>query len=70
MQLPAIKEVADLLAVSPRHVFALERAGKLPPPVRLGRSKRWSAETIQRWIEAGCPSRDEWSQTKTTRGAA
>ena len=57
---PRLLTVVDLarwLRVSPRTVWRLEAAGKLPPCVRLGRSKRWTDSAIRRWIDSGCPSR-------------
>ncbi len=69
MLLP-IKDLAKILAVSPRHVFALERAGKLPEAIRLGRSKRWDSDEITAWVRAGCPSRDQWDRSKKMVGTA
>ena len=51
-------DLARELRVSRRHVERLASAGALPTPVRLGRSTRWSRETISEWISAGCPSRE------------
>lgn len=49
------ERVAELLDISTRTLWRLRAAGKLPAPVRLGGSVRWQFETIQTWIEAGCP---------------
>jgi excisionase family DNA binding protein len=50
-----IRAVAKLLGCSPRHVNRLAEAGAMPAPLRLGALVRWSAQTVQEWIEAGCP---------------
>lgn len=55
-----VRQLSKLLGVSPRHIERLDEAGKLPAPVRLGRSKRWPLDGpagIRVWIAAGCPSR-------------
>lgn len=56
-----VRQLAKMLGVSPRHVERLDEAGKLPSPIRLGRSKRWPLDGsagIRAWIAAGCPSRN------------
>lgn len=57
-------ELARLLQVSLRHVNALNSSGRLPRPIRLGRSVRWPREELVRWIAAGAPSRDAWETMK------
>jgi predicted DNA-binding transcriptional regulator AlpA len=32
-------------------------AGRIPSPVRIGRSTRWRRSEIEAWIAAGCPPR-------------
>jgi excisionase family DNA binding protein len=51
-----VQAVAQLLACSPRHVYRLADAGKMPPPVRLGALVRWPRAAVEDWIAAGCPS--------------
>jgi excisionase family DNA binding protein len=48
-----IGEVAATLRISPQTVRRLWAAGKLPPPLPLGRSLRWSAAAIERWLATG-----------------
>jgi excisionase family DNA binding protein len=49
------EEVAEMLGVSERTLWRLLSAGKLPNPIRFGRSTRWKSEDIQGWIDKGCP---------------
>jgi excisionase family DNA binding protein len=51
-----VRAVAALLDCSPRHVYRLADAGRMPPPVRLGALVRWRRQTIEDWISAGCPT--------------
>jgi predicted DNA-binding transcriptional regulator AlpA len=51
-----VKAVASLLSCSTRHVHRLSDAGRMPQPVRLGASVRWSSKTINEWIADGCPA--------------
>ena len=54
-RLLAVKDVAALLGVSARHVWRMNADGRLPPPVRFGRSIRWRNTDVASWIDAGCP---------------
>lgn len=58
------RDVALLLSISPRHVATLNSTGRLPRPIRFGRSVRWSAEELREWLAAGAPSRDRWEAMK------
>ena len=48
-----VKGIAALLHVSERHVWRLRSAGKLPQPIRIGRSVRWTQQSIAAFIEKG-----------------
>jgi len=53
-----VRTVAKLLGCSPRHVYRLSDAGRMPAPVRLGSLVRWKATgpgSLQEWLDAGCP---------------
>jgi predicted DNA-binding transcriptional regulator AlpA len=41
--------------ISERTLWRLLSAGKVPPPVRIGRSTRWRLAEIRSWIDRGCP---------------
>lgn len=49
------RQVGELLNLSTRTVWRLLSAGKLPKPVRIGRSVRWSRSDLETWIANGCP---------------
>jgi predicted DNA-binding transcriptional regulator AlpA len=57
--LPA-REVARLLNISWRHWLALHATGKVPNPVRLGKSVRWRPDELRAWLDAGAPARERW----------
>lgn len=50
------EELARLMQVSERTLWRLLSAGKVPQPVRIGRSTRWRYAEVREWIERGCPS--------------
>lgn len=58
------QDVSLLLSVSERHVWSLHSAGRLPLPVRLGRTTRWRADELRAWLDAGCPERSRWEQQR------
>ena len=49
-----VKQVAQILNCSTRTVYRLSDGGKMPRPLRVGNLVRWSHDTINEWIEAGC----------------
>lgn len=53
-----VRAVAVLLGCSPRHVYRLADAGRMPPPVRLGALVRWRRQDLDQWLAAGCPAID------------
>ena len=55
-QLLDVQAVAETLGCSPRHVYRLSDAGKMPGPVKLGSLVRWFASAIREWVAQGCPS--------------
>ena len=53
-QLLDVRAVAALLDCSPRHVYRLADAGRMPSPVRIGALVRWRRAEVQEWIDGGC----------------
>lgn len=56
---------AALAGVSRATWHRLRAAGKLPPPVKLGRSCRWNRAEVLLWIDAGCPDARTWAAMRT-----
>jgi prophage regulatory protein len=50
------EDVARMMDISERTLWRLLSAGKVPPPVRIGRSTRWRLAEIRSWIDRGCPT--------------
>lgn len=61
------KTLSQILALSKRQIFRLNSCGKIPAPIRIGGSVRWSAEEISAWLAASAPDRRTWEQMKQAR---
>jgi predicted DNA-binding transcriptional regulator AlpA len=53
-KLLSAKTLAKLLSLSPRTVWRLRSAGKLPKPVCVGASIRWKLSDITFFLECDC----------------
>jgi predicted DNA-binding transcriptional regulator AlpA len=42
----SLKQLADFLGVSDRHLYRLKAAELLPPPIRIGRCNRWDPDEV------------------------
>jgi len=51
-----MRTVADIFGCSPRHIYRITDAGRIPAPVKLGALVRWPRAAIEEWIAAGCPA--------------
>jgi len=49
-----VQSVARLLSCSPRHIYRLVDAGKMPRPVKLGSLIRWHRSNVENWLTSGC----------------
>jgi len=47
-----VRQVAAALAVSQRTVYGLVADGEFPAGRHVGRSRRWPARQVQRWVDA------------------
>lgn len=66
------EELAHELRVDDRTIRRWDKTGKLPKPIRIGGSKRWSRDVIQRWLAAvkpdgTLPNRREWEAIEEQR---
>ena len=53
-------EAAALCNVSLRTWRSWDTGGKIPSPVRIGRSTFWRPGELHAWVDAGCPERHLW----------
>ncbi len=57
--------LAEKLNVHEVTVRKWQRSGKIPAPVRIGRTVKWRLTEIEAWIKAACPPRSRWEIMKT-----
>lgn len=50
--------------VSVRTWYAWDFSGKIPSPIRIGRTPFWPYEELRAWVAAGCPDRVTWKATR------
>jgi predicted DNA-binding transcriptional regulator AlpA len=65
----AANDVAKMLGISERHLWALNSSGRLPRPLRLGRAVRWPVEELRAWLAAGAPERSRWEALRDGESA-
>lgn len=53
--LMTVDTLAKRLAFSRSTLYRLLDAGKVPQPLRIGRSLRWDGRVIEDWLASGCP---------------
>lgn len=64
-------EVMQCLGVSDRTIEKLVKAGKFPPPLRLGKHVVWSKPVVCRWLEGALQPQHDWEpRRKRGRPAA
>jgi prophage regulatory protein len=61
------KKLSEILSTSIRSVWRLRASGRLPKPVVIGGSIRWSLSDIELWIELGTPTQTEFEGIKANR---
>lgn len=54
------KQAAAICGKSLRTWRTWDSAGRIPRPVRIGRSTLWRSDELRGWVAAGCPRRGEW----------
>lgn len=55
-----VSQVGKLIAKSDRVVREMLKDERIPEPVRLNGAIRFHASTIDAWIRAGCPAREQF----------
>jgi len=61
------RDLAAMLRLGLRTIRAMDAAGKLPAPVRIGSCVRWRSEEIRAWLDAGAPDRETWARIRAAR---
>lgn len=62
-------KLAAVLGVSLRTIRSWDSSGRLPQPLRIGRTVRWRSGEIERWMTAGAPRRADWAIDNPTNGS-
>ena len=52
--------LSKLLNLSQGTIYNMEKEGRMPVAIRVGKAVRWSLDEIKAWIAAGCPERANW----------
>jgi len=55
-------QVAVLTGFSRSKIYDMQALGQLPPSLKIGFSRRWKREVVERWVELDCPSIDAFQQ--------
>ena len=63
------KDVAKVLGISERLFYSLKASGKIGPlPIRkFNKRTLWSRKEMDSWVDAGCPTLEQWQAMKTIR---
>ena len=59
--------VGEMLSLSVRQIFRLNSCGKIPAPIQIGGSIRWSSEIIAEWLQAAAPDRKTFEAMQEAR---
>ena len=59
-------KAAELLGCSRPTLYNWHIYGHLPVPIVIRRHLHWKREELLRWLEAGCPDREEWKKYNQT----
>lgn len=51
-----VTEVAEALGCTTRTVRRWAAEGRMPSPLRIGRTVRWRQSDLESWIANGCPN--------------
>lgn len=54
------RAAAQMCGKSLRTWRTWDAAGRIPRPVRIGRSTLWRVDELRAWVAAACPRREVW----------
>ena len=57
-------ELSSMLGVAKCTIWTWHSGGKIPRPVKIGRTTRWKRREIEDWLEADAPPRERWEMMK------
>lgn len=63
-ELLTVPQLARMLGWGESVVRQRDKEGLLPAPYRFGGTIQWSRQDLINWIDAGCPSRQQWELRK------
>ena len=64
------KAVGERLSLSKRAVFRMRSAGRIVAPLKVGQGAvRWRESDLDKWIEWGCKSRQEFETRRQAENA-
>jgi predicted DNA-binding transcriptional regulator AlpA len=58
--LVSAQQASSLCGKSLRTWRTWDVTGRIPKPIRIGRSIFWRPKELQAWVDAGCPDRITW----------
>jgi predicted DNA-binding transcriptional regulator AlpA len=58
------KKAAKLCGMGRTKWRELQKQGKIPPSLKIGRGCFWRVEDIKLWVEWGCPELDDFLELK------
>lgn len=62
-----VDDAACLLGIGRSHFYSMHSSGRLGPmPLKLGKRSLWDRKELELWVQAKCPSRQDWQ----SRGVA
>ncbi len=50
LELVTVKEVAEMLKCTPKHIYSLVKRGKFPAQVKIGDASRWKLSEVRDWL--------------------
>lgn len=56
------RRTAEMIGCSVQALRNWHLCGRLPVPIQIGNRLFWKRTEIIRWVDAGCPSRNEWKK--------
>lgn len=62
-----VKQVAQMLSCSPRHVYRLSDRGAMPKAIKLGGLNRWDRGELEKWVRDQSPAPPSKTRPRTVQ---